>query len=198
MRRTSRPGVPSALLERRPDIRQTEQQLVAANAQIGVAKSAYFPQIPLTASGGFESTALRRSSPAQARSGPPLPRAHRAGVHRRTDRSQVAVAQARREEAVISYQHAIRQAFREVSDALVGYRKLREFREQQALLFGSAQDARRLSRDPLRRRSCQLSRSARRRHTDVRRRARVGPGRARGARRRSSRSTGRSAAAGSA
>jgi multidrug efflux system outer membrane protein len=46
---------------------------------------------------------------------------------------------------VIAYQQTIRQAFREVSDALVGYRKLREFREQQALLFGAAEDARRLA-----------------------------------------------------
>jgi len=139
------PGVPSALLERRPDIQQAEQQLVAANAQIGVAKSAYFPQIPLTASGGFESTALSALFTgasaiwtAAATAAEPVFTAGRT-------RSQVAVAQARREEAVISYQHTIRQAFREVSDALVGYRKLREFREQQALLFGSAQDARRLS-----------------------------------------------------
>ena len=57
----------------------------------------------------------------------------------------MALAEARREEAVIGYQQTIRQAFREVSDALVGYRKLREFREQQALLFTAAQDARRLA-----------------------------------------------------
>jgi multidrug efflux system outer membrane protein len=60
-------------------------------------------------------------------------------------RSQVAVAQARSDEAVIIYQQTVRQAFREVSSALVGYRKLREFREQQALLFGAAQDGRRLA-----------------------------------------------------
>jgi multidrug efflux system outer membrane protein len=138
-------GLPSALLERRPDIRQAEQQLVAANAQIGVARSAYFPQISLTGSGGFESTALlalftgaNAIWSAAASATQPVFTAGRT-------RSQVAVAEARRDEALIVYQQTIRQAFREVSDALVGYRRRREFREQQALLLGAAQDARRLA-----------------------------------------------------
>jgi len=138
-------GLPSSLLERRPDIQQSEQELVAANAQIGVARSAYFPQIALTGSGGFESTALATLFTgtnfiwtAAASAAQPVFTAGRT-------RSQVAVAEARREEATIAYQQAIRRAFREVSDALVGYRKLREFREQQQLLLGAAQDGRRLA-----------------------------------------------------
>jgi multidrug efflux system outer membrane protein len=138
-------GLPSALIDRRPDLQQAEQQLVAANAQIGVAKSAYFPDIPLTASGGFESTAL-----SSLFAGPnaiwsvalsavqPIFNAGRI-------KSQVALAEARREEATIEYQRTIRQAFREVADALVGYRKLREFREQQTLLVEAARDGRRLA-----------------------------------------------------
>jgi multidrug efflux system outer membrane protein len=138
-------GLPSALIERRPDIQRAEQQLVAANAQIGVARAAYFPQIVLTGSGGFESTALATLFTGTnaiwtvaASATQPIFTAGRT-------RSQVAVAAARRDEAVIAYQQTIRQAFQEVSDALVGYRRLREFREQQALLFTAAQDARRLA-----------------------------------------------------
>jgi NodT family efflux transporter outer membrane factor (OMF) lipoprotein len=138
-------GLPSEVLVRRPDVQQAEQQLVAANAQIGVARSAYFPQIPLTGSGGFESTALSSLFAGASAIWTAAATATEPVFTAGRTRSQVAAATARREEAVISYQHAIRQAFREVSDALVGYRKLRDFREQQALLFGSAGDARRLS-----------------------------------------------------
>ncbi len=139
------PGLPSALLERRPDIQRAEQAMIAANAQIGVARAAYFPQIDLTGSGGFESaslaslfTATNTIWAAAAAATQPIFTAGRT-------RSQVAVAEARRDEAVIAYQQTVRQAFREVADALIGYRKLREFREEQALLLASAQDARRLA-----------------------------------------------------
>jgi outer membrane protein, multidrug efflux system len=139
------PGLPSALLERRPDIQRAEQELVAANAQIGVARAAYFPQIDLTGSGGFESaslavlfTATNAIWTATAAATQPIFTAGRT-------RSQVAVAEARRDEAVIAYQQTIRQAFREVADALIGYQKIRELREQQALLLDASQDARRLA-----------------------------------------------------
>jgi len=139
------PGLPSALLERRPDIQRAEQDIVATNAQIGVARAAYFPQIALTGSGGFESTALAALfSPANAVWSATLSATAPVFTAGRT-RSQVALAEARREEASVAYQQTIHQAFREVSDALVGYRKLREFREQQALLLTAAGDARRLA-----------------------------------------------------
>jgi multidrug efflux system outer membrane protein len=138
-------GLPSALIERRPDIQRAEQQLVAANAQVGVARAAYFPQIALTGSGGFESTALAALFAgtniiwtAAAAATQPVFTAGRT-------RSQVAIAEARRDEAIITFQQTTRQAFREVSDALVGYRKLQEFREAQAQLLGAARDARRLA-----------------------------------------------------
>ena len=138
-------GLPSALLERRPDIQRAEQQLVAANAQVGVARAAFFPQISLTGSGGFQSTALTALFSgtnviwsASLAAVQPIFTAGRL-------RSQLELSEARRAEAELLYQQSIRQAFREVADALVGYRKLREFRAQQQLLFTSAQDARRLA-----------------------------------------------------
>jgi multidrug efflux system outer membrane protein len=139
------PGLPSSLLERRPDIQRAEQQLVAASAQVGVARAGYFPQISLTGSGGFESAALSAlfagtSAIWSAALGAVQPVFNGGRI-----RSQVELAEARRQEALVAYQQSIQQAFREVSDALVGYRKIREFRAQQELLFASAQDARRLA-----------------------------------------------------
>ena len=138
-------GLPSSLLERRPDIREAEAQLIAANAQIGVAKAAYFPQISLTADAGYQSTALTSlfSGPARLWSfgGSALQPAFTGG----SIRSGVKLAEARQQEALLIYQQTIQQAFRGVSDALVGYHKDWEFRQQQQQLAVSAQDAARLS-----------------------------------------------------
>jgi multidrug efflux system outer membrane protein len=138
-------GIPSALLERRADIQAAEQSLVAANARIGVAKAAYFPQITLTATAGYQSSALTSlfSGPAGTWSfgGQLVQPIFEAGRLR----SGVRLAEAQKEELVLDYQQSIQQAFRQVSDALVGYRKDQEFREQQDLLTRSAQDATTLS-----------------------------------------------------
>ena len=138
-------GLPSALLERRPDIAQAEQRLIAANADIGVAKAAYFPQISLTGSGGAQSAALTDlfSGPAGvwlvgATLAQPIFTAGRT-------RSRVELAKAQRDEASLVYQQTIQLSLRDVSDALVGYRKGRELREQQELLTRSSIDARRLA-----------------------------------------------------
>ena len=138
-------GLPSSLLERRPDIRQAEAQLIAANAQIGVAKAAYFPQINLTASGGYQSSALTSlfTGPAGLWNfGGSLVQPIFTGGR---IRSNVKFTEARQQEAALIYQQTIQQSFRGVSDALVEYRKDREFREQQEQLTLSAQDAARLS-----------------------------------------------------
>lgn len=138
-------GLTSSLLERRPDIRAAEQQLIAANAEIGVAKAAYFPQISLTGTAGFESNALTRlfSGPAGSWSygaslTQPIFTAGRI-------RSNVRLAEAQQQTSLLLYQQTIQGAFRNVSDALIARRKSSEFRAQQELLFQSAQDAARLS-----------------------------------------------------
>jgi multidrug efflux system outer membrane protein len=139
------PGLPSALLERRPDIRQSEEQLIAANAQIGVARAAYFPQIALTGTSGYQSSALTGLFTGPAgfwNFGTALAQPiFTAGKLR----SNVRLTEAQRQEALLLYQQRIQAAFRDVSDALIAYRKTREFREQQQLLVDSAQDATRLS-----------------------------------------------------
>lgn len=139
-------GLPSDLLERRPDLQSAEQQLVAANARIGVAKAAYFPQITLTAVGGYQSSALTDlfTGPAGlwnfgAQLAQPIFTGGRI-------RSGVRLSEAQQKEALLIYQQSIQQAFREVSDSLIAYRKNQEFREQQALVTTAAADATRLSR----------------------------------------------------
>jgi multidrug efflux system outer membrane protein len=138
-------GLPSTLLERRPDIQVAEQEMVAANAHIGVAKSAYFPNISLTASGGVASAALSTlfSAPALVWSAaaslvqPIFP-------SQRLD-AELTLAELEHDASVIGYRQTIQQAFREVSDALVGYQRGREFRTIQMSLLESAREARRLA-----------------------------------------------------
>jgi len=139
------PGLPSSLLERRPDIREAEQQLIAANAQIGVARAAHFPQISLSGNAGFQSAALTDlfSGPAGAWNfgaslAQPIFMAGRL-------RSNVRFTEARQQAALPFYEQSIQGAFRNVSDALIASRKSTEFRTQEELLFQSAQDAARLS-----------------------------------------------------
>jgi multidrug efflux system outer membrane protein len=139
------PGLTSALLERRPDIQAAEQQMIAANAEIGVARAAYFPQISLSGTAGFESDALTHlfSGPAGlwtygASVTQPIFTAGRI-------RSNVKLAEAQQQTSLLTYQQTIQGAFRSVSDALIARRKSQEFRAQQELLFASAQDAARLS-----------------------------------------------------
>ena len=139
-------GLPSSLLERRPDILQAEQQLVAANAQIGVAKADYFPQISLTGHRADIKAPLSRrlfAGPAGlwtfgASALQPVFEGGRI-------RNRVRFAEARTQEATLVYQRTVQQAFRDVSDALVAYRKSQEVRIQQQQLTTAAEDATRLS-----------------------------------------------------
>jgi multidrug efflux system outer membrane protein len=138
-------GLPSGLLERRPDIRSAESQLAAATARIGVAKADYFPRFLLTGAGGaggvmvngnwFGPQGLFTIAPQVTL---PIFNMGRIGAN-------VNSAQAQAQEALVRYQQTVNQAFREVSDALIEHRKRREFRIQQALLVDSLRDAARLA-----------------------------------------------------
>src|ERR1700747_1509999 len=138
-------GLPSELLERRPDIRQAEEDVVAANAQIGVAKTAFFPSFSLTGMGGLESNALNRflSQPSQTwyaafSVSQPLFEGGRL-------RSGLKLARAQWQEAVLSYQQTVQDALEQVTNSLVAYQKDRDFRGQQELLTQATQRSDQLS-----------------------------------------------------
>lgn len=138
-------GLPSSLLDRRPDIRQAEQQLIAANAEIGVARAQFYPQISLTGQGGLESSALNSLFTFGARAwsfsggiAQPIFTAGRLGANLR-------LSQAQEQQALLTYQQTIQNAFRDVSDALTGYRQNRQTREHVGLLADYAHAASDLS-----------------------------------------------------
>ncbi len=138
-------GLPSELLERRPDIREAEETLIAANAEIGVAKAAYFPDISLTGTAGFESYSLTKlfnaSSGLWNTAGTLTQPVFEAGsLHAGTR-----LAEAQEQQMLLTYKQTIQDAFQQVSDSLVAYQKDREFREQQQLLTSAAQQADQLS-----------------------------------------------------
>lgn len=139
-------GVPSALLERRPDLLQAEQQLIAANAQIGAAKALYFPTISLTGAFGNASNELSKlfSGPARVWSyagtlaGPIFSFGAVSG--------QVAQAEAAQQAALLSYRLAIRNAFADVDNALVANQKLHEQLDAQRKLVAALQQYTELAR----------------------------------------------------
>lgn len=138
-------GLPSKLLYRRPDIREAEQNVIAANAEIGVARAAYFPDISLTGSAGFESYSLSKLFNASSgfwnvAGALTQPVFEAGGLH-----AGVRLAQAQEQQMLLTYKQTIIGAFQQVSDALVAYQKDREYTAQQALLTSAAQDADRLS-----------------------------------------------------
>ncbi|HWW87562.1 MAG TPA: efflux transporter outer membrane subunit, partial [Vicinamibacterales bacterium] len=138
-------GLPSELLQRRPDIRAAEQDLIAANAAIGVARAAYFPQLSLSGLLGGQSTQL-----ASLFSGPN-------GVWNLTPqltqpiftaghiKATVKLAEAERTRALVQYERIIQTAFTEVSNTLIAHQKVRESREKQEALVGTLRDRLRLA-----------------------------------------------------
>ena len=139
------PGLPSSLLERRPDIRAAELNLVAATANIGVAKAAYFPQISLTGFLGGQSSQLSNLFGGAGGAWNFAPQVTLPIFNAGRVKSGVRFTEAQRQLASTQYQQAIRTGFREVSDALVEYRKVKEIREQQEALVTTLQDRSRLA-----------------------------------------------------
>jgi len=138
-------GLPSALLERRPDIREAERMLVSANALIGAARAQYFPRISLTGFLGGQSRALTDLFTGPARLWNFAPGVTVPIFNAGRIRSNVRFTEAQKREAVLRYEKSIQNAFREVSDALIGYRKTVEQREQQELLVTALRETQRLS-----------------------------------------------------
>jgi multidrug efflux system outer membrane protein len=138
-------GLPSELLERRPDIQAAEQALIAANAQIGVAKAAYFPQLTLSGTLGGQSTQLSNlfSGPSSAWS--LVPQVTQPIFTAGRLKSNVKLTEAQRESALIQYEKTIQTAFSDVSNALIAHQRVRESRVQQEALVFALQDRLRLA-----------------------------------------------------
>ena len=139
-------GIPSQLLERRPDIQQSEAQLKAANANIGVARAQFFPQLAISASAGVGGDAWSNLFVSNSRTIFGLGTLTQPLFEGGKLRGQLNQAKATDQELVITYQKTIAGAFRDVSNALIALNKQRVFREQQEKLVEAAQDATRLAR----------------------------------------------------
>lgn len=134
------PGLPSSLLDRRPDIRAAEANLEAQHALIYAAKAAYFPRISLTGVLGFQSNQLSNLFTGPSSAWSFVPQVSQPIFTAGRLKSNVKFAKAQEELALVQYQQTIQTAFREVSDALVQYRKVKEIRTQQELLVTTLRD----------------------------------------------------------
>jgi multidrug efflux system outer membrane protein len=134
-------GLPSALIENRPDVRAAEENLVAANADIGQAKAAFFPQVTLTGTYGYQSVAMEDlfTGPARAwQFGPSVTLPLFTGGKLR---SEYKLAKAQFDESLATYQSTVQEAFREVSDALIEYQRSQEFFARQQELTQANRNA---------------------------------------------------------
>jgi multidrug efflux system outer membrane protein len=138
-------GLPSALLERRPDIHAAEQALIAANAEIGVARAAYFPQISLSGSLGGASTQLTGLFSGPNRTWGLVPQITQPIFTAGRLKNTVRLAEAERERALIQYEKTIQTAFTESSDALIAHERVRQSRMKQEQLVLALQDRLRLA-----------------------------------------------------
>jgi multidrug efflux system outer membrane protein len=138
-------GLSSALLERRPDIRAAEQYLVAANAEIGVARAAYFPRLSLSGALGGASTQLLSLFSSDHTTWNVQPQVTQPIFTAGRIKSGVKLAEAERERALIRYEKTIQTAFTEVSDALISHYRVRQRRERQSALVATLEDRLRLA-----------------------------------------------------
>lgn len=138
-------GMPSSLLDRRPDIRAAEQALIAANANIGVAKAAYFPQVSLSGLLGGQSTQLSSLFAGPHSTWSFVPQVSQPIFAGGRIKSNVKLAEAERERALIQYQKSVQTAFTEVSSALIAHQRTRESRLEQEKLVTALQDRKRLA-----------------------------------------------------
>ena len=139
-------GLPSQLLERRPDIEQAEATLIAANAQIGVARAQFFPNLSISASGGVGGDSLSSIFDTSGKTIYGLGTLTQPLFEGGKLRGQLQLSQETKEEMVLNYQKTIAGAFRDVSNALIALNKERAYREQQEKLVEAAKDATRLAR----------------------------------------------------
>jgi multidrug efflux system outer membrane protein len=139
-------GLPSRLLERRPDILEAEEQLVAANAQVGVARAQFFPQVSISASGGVGGDEWSSLFDPSGRLIYAIGSLTQPLFEGGKLRGQLQLSEQQKQEMVLNYQKTIAGAFRDVSNALIAINKQRATREQQEKLVASAADATRLAR----------------------------------------------------
>ena len=138
-------GLPSSLLERRPDIRAAEDSLVAANADIGVAKAAYFPRLSLTGFLGGQSTQLTSLFAGPQSAWTFVPQVTQPVFTAGRLKSGVRFSEAQKESALVDYERTVQTAFTEVSDALIAHHRVRESRTQQEALVAALEDRKRLA-----------------------------------------------------
>jgi multidrug efflux system outer membrane protein len=139
-------GIPSQLLERRPDIQQAEATLVAGNAQIGVARAQFFPNLSISASGGVGGDSLSSIFDPAGKTIYGIGTLTQPLFEGGKLRGQLQLSQETQKELVLNYQKTIAGALRDVSNALIALNKQRAYREQQEKLVEAAKDATRLAR----------------------------------------------------
>jgi multidrug efflux system outer membrane protein len=122
------PGIPSQLLERRPDIQKAEAQLIAANARIGVARAQFFPQISITGMGGTATSQLNKLFNSDASFWFGSVSVSQPLFEGGKLRNNLRLAEETKQEMVLAYQQTIASAFRDVSNALITYQKSKENR----------------------------------------------------------------------